>query len=88
MDLLKEIGFEKCKHISTPIDPIIKLSNNEEVEEKDEKTYQRLVGRLIYLAYIGLDISYYVSVLSQFMHSLNQRHTKVAYRVKCILKVL
>ena len=34
----------------------------------DKGRYQRLVGRLLYLAHTRLDLAYALSVVSQYMH--------------------
>ncbi|CAA6654684.1 unnamed protein product [Spirodela intermedia] len=58
----------RCKPMNTAIDPKNKLNNVEESKPIDVHTYQRLVGKLIYLSHTCPDISYAVSTLSQFIH--------------------
>ena len=36
----------------------------------DKGRYQRLVGRLMYLAHTRPDLAYALSIVSQFMHNL------------------
>ena len=48
--------------------------------------YQRLVGKLIYLAHTRPDIAYSVSVISQFMHDPREAQLQVVYRVLHYLK--
>ena len=52
----------------TPIEQNHKLSEALGEKKVDRKMYQQLVGRLIYLAHTRPDITYSVSVISQFMH--------------------
>lgn len=85
-DLLKEIGKTACKPISTPIDSNHKLSEAKEEPTVDKQLYQRLVGRLIYLAHTRPDIAYSVSVISQFMHDPRESHLQAAYRILHYLK--
>ena len=51
----------------------------------DKGRYQRLVGRLKYLAHTRPDLSYALSIVSQFMHNPGEQHMNA---VMCILKYL
>ena len=55
-------------------------------EAVNRESYQRLVGKLIYLSHTRLDISYAVGIVSQFMHNPNEEHLKVALRIVKYLK--
>ena len=85
-DLLRETGKIGCKPVSTPIDPNHKLGEAKEEPVVDKRIYQRLVGRLIYLAHSRPDIAYSVSVISQFMHDPRESHLQAVYRVLHYLK--
>ena len=69
LDLLKETGLLGCKPIETPMEPNLRLqlASVDKVVNRDQ--YQRLVGRLIYLSHTRPDITFAVSVVSQFMNS-------------------
>jgi hypothetical protein len=56
-----------CKPTNTPIDPNHKLSGGRG-NQVEKGRYQRLMGRLIYLAHTRFDISYTMSVVSRYMH--------------------
>ncbi|XP_059664076.1 uncharacterized mitochondrial protein AtMg00810-like [Cornus florida] len=85
-DLLRETGKPACKPSSTPIDPNHKLEEASEDPAVDKEQYQRLVGKLIYLAHTRPYIAYTVSVVSQFMHNLREVHLHAVYRVLHYLK--
>ncbi|RVW40284.1 Retrovirus-related Pol polyprotein from transposon RE1 [Vitis vinifera] len=72
--------------VSTPMDPNHKLGEAKEEPMVDKRMYQRLVGRLIYLAHTWPDIAYSVSVISQFMHDPREPHLQAAYKVLHYLK--
>ena len=63
-DLLAETGKIGCKPISTPMDPNQKSGEATEAPMVNKRIYQRLVGRLIYLAHTWPDIAYSASVIS------------------------
>ena len=53
----------------------------------DKGRYQRLVGKLIYLSHTRPDISFVVSVVSQFMNNPAEEHMEVVYRILRYLKL-
>ena len=75
-----------CKTVSTPMDPNHKLGKAKEEPMVDKRMYQRLIGRLIYLAHTRPDIAYSVTVISQFMHDPREPRLQAAYRVLNFLK--
>ena len=85
-DLLRDTGKLACKPTTTPIDPHHKLGEAKEDGMVDTEMYQRLVGELIYLFHTRPDISYAVSVLSQFLHSPRKTHLQAVYGILQYLK--
>lgn len=69
LDLLQETGMLGCKPVDTPIIEGLKLKGETHHVPFDKKMYQRLVGRLMYLAYMRPDIAYTLSVVSQLMYN-------------------
>ena len=86
IDLLATKGKIGGKPASTPMDPNHKLGEAKEEPVVDKRMYQRLVGRLIYLAHTQPDITYSVSMINQFMHDPREPHLQAAYRVLHYLK--
>ncbi|CAL8131707.1 unnamed protein product [Prunus armeniaca] len=86
MDLLTETGMLGCKPADTPIEINHKLCEDMDQEPTNKEQYQRLVGRLIYLAHTKPDIAYVVSVVSQFMHSPSVFHRNAVDRILRYLK--
>ncbi|XP_073290971.1 uncharacterized protein [Primulina huaijiensis] len=81
MDLLKDTGTIGCKASETPMDSTSKLvaRGNEPACNKDQ--YQRLVGKLIYLAHTRPDIGFSVSVVSRFMSNPSEVHMEAVLRI-------
>nr|XP_019707255.1 uncharacterized protein LOC109506070 [Elaeis guineensis] len=52
----------------------------------DRERYRRLVGRLIYLSHTHPDITFAVSVVSQYTHDPRKRHQEAVYRIIRYLK--
>ena len=87
IDLLRETCMMASKPIATPIEQNHIL--NEALGEKkvDEKMYQRLVRKLIYLTHTRPDIAHAVNVINQFMHDPREIHLQATYQVLHYLKV-
>lgn len=73
--------MEGCKPCATPIEVNHRLKENGSDRLIDAGRFQRLVGRLIYLSLTRPNITYVVSVVSQFMHAPTQDHMKAAYKI-------
>ena len=52
----------------------------------DRMRYQRMVGKLIYLAHTRPDIAYAVGVVSRFMHRPHVQHMDAVHRILRYLK--
>lgn len=85
-DLLVETGLVGCKPATTPIMMNHGLQTGEGQAGVDQGQYQRLVGKLIYLAYTRPSIAYAVGVVSQFMHFPQKVHMEAAMRLVRYLK--
>ncbi|XP_060171025.1 uncharacterized mitochondrial protein AtMg00810-like [Lycium barbarum] len=60
------------------------ITNNEELS--DQSTYQRLIGKLIYLTMTRPDISFSVQNLSQFLQRPKESHMEATIRIVRYLK--
>ena len=67
LDILEEIGMLDCNPVDTPMDPNVKLVPGQGEHLRDPGRYRRLVGRLNYPTITQSDISFPVSVVSQFL---------------------
>ncbi|KAL4025768.1 hypothetical protein IC575_014173 [Cucumis melo] len=86
LDLLTETGMLGCRPADTPIEFNCKLGNSDNQVPVDKEQYQRLVGKLIYLSHTRPDISFAVSVVSQFMQAAYEKHMEVVNRILRYLK--
>ena len=85
IDLLQEVKMIDCKPARTPLDSKLKLDLEGE-PLSNISHYQRLVGKLIYLTITRPDITYAVSLVSQFMHAPTEAHLNVVKRILRYLK--
>ena len=86
LDLLEETGMLGCKPASSPMEQNVDWWDNAIALLEDAGLYRRLVGKLIFLTVTRSDISYAVSVLSQFMQAPRTIHLEGVYRVLSYLK--
>ncbi|PRQ49627.1 putative RNA-directed DNA polymerase [Rosa chinensis] len=86
LDLLTKTGLLDCRPVDTPIEQNHCLAEYPDQVPTDRARYQRLVGRLIYLAHTRPDVAYAVSVVSQFMHNPSESHMDAVMRILKYLK--
>ena len=86
LDLLEETGMLGCKPASSPMEQNVDWWDNATALLEDAGIYRRLVGKLIYLTVTRPDISYAVSILSQFMQAPRTIHLEGVYRLLAYLK--
>ena len=86
LDLLNETKVLQGKANSTPIETNHKLTLRKDDLTVEIGSYQRLIGKLLYLSHTRPDISYSVNVLTQFMHSPQKSHYHAALRILRYLK--
>nr|CAN73122.1 hypothetical protein VITISV_024228 [Vitis vinifera] len=75
-----------CQPVNTPIEEGLKLCVEPNQVSIDKGRYQRLVGRLMYLAHTRPDLAYALSVVSQYMHNPGEQHMNVGMRILRYLK--
>ena len=86
LDLLKDTGLLASKPVQTPLDPSIKLHQDNSPPHKDILSYRRLVGKLLYLTTTRPDIAFVTQQLSQFLSAPTTNHYDTACRVVKYLK--
>jgi len=75
-----------CRPCDTPMDCNIKLLPGQREPSKDPERYRRLVGRLNYLTINRPDITFAVSVVSQFLNAPCDSHWDVVIRILRYIK--
>ncbi|RVW72360.1 Retrovirus-related Pol polyprotein from transposon TNT 1-94 [Vitis vinifera] len=86
LDILEETGMLDCKPIDTPMDPNVKLIPGQGEPLGDPGRYRRLVGKLNYLTITHPDISFPISVVSQFLQSPCDSHWDAVIRILRYIK--
>ncbi|RVW13485.1 Retrovirus-related Pol polyprotein from transposon RE1 [Vitis vinifera] len=83
---IEETGISGCQPVNTPIKEGLKLCVEPNQVSTDKGRYQRLVGRLMYLAHTRPDLAYALSVVSQYMHNPGEQHMNAVMRILRYLK--
>ncbi|CAN0870173.1 Retrovirus-related Pol polyprotein from transposon TNT 1-94 [Linum grandiflorum] len=87
LDLLDEVGMTGCKPAETPMQPNIQFSKSTDGKRAHKGRHQQLVGKLIYLSHTRPDITYAVSIVSQFMSDPTEEHmAAVIYIIRYLKK--
>ena len=84
LELLHEYGLLACRPVITPLPENIVLKYKEYDDDtllKNITSYEKLVGKLIYLTMTRSDIAYAVHCLSQYMHAPLKSHFDIGLRV-------
>ncbi|XP_059654609.1 uncharacterized mitochondrial protein AtMg00810-like [Cornus florida] len=68
LNLLQKTGITACQPAGTLVEEGLKLCVESNQLPTNKGRYQRLVGRLMYLAHMRPDLAYALSIVSQFMH--------------------
>lgn len=85
LDLLEQTGLMGCRQPNTPIEPNLKLDVAKTDAHVNKERYLHLAGKLIYLAHTRPDISFAISLMSQFMYSPGREHHEAVVRIlKCL----
>ena len=86
LDILEETGMLDCKPVDTHMDPNVKLVPGQGESLGDPGRYRRLVGKLNYLTITQPNISFLVSVVSQFLQSPCDNHWDAVIRILRYIK--
>ncbi|XP_043808465.1 uncharacterized mitochondrial protein AtMg00810-like [Manihot esculenta] len=86
LDILEETYMLDCRHVDTPMDPNVKLVPEQGEPLKDHARYRRLVGKLNYLTITRPDISFAVSMVSQFLQTPYSSHWDAVIRILRYIK--
>ncbi|XP_070029790.1 uncharacterized mitochondrial protein AtMg00240-like [Nicotiana sylvestris] len=94
--MISDVGLAGPKHKDTPMEQNMKLTSTEfdksinagtsDETLEDRGSFQRLIGKLLYLTINRPDISYIVQCLSQFMHALMRSHYEAALHIVRYIK--
>ncbi|KAL0411096.1 UNVERIFIED_CONTAM: Retrovirus-related Pol polyprotein from transposon RE1 [Sesamum latifolium] len=85
-DIIADTGMDDAKPALTPLPQGLKFSADEGILLPEPSRYRRLVGRLLYLGFTRLDISYSMQQLSQFLQHPTDQHLNATLHMVRYLK--
>ena len=85
IDMLLDVEMLHTKPTITPLDSKLR-SDSSSKPLPTFTTYQRIVGKLIYLRITRPDITFVVTLLSQYMHAPTAQHLDMMKRILRYLK--
>ena len=86
LELHSDTGHLGCKPATIPMDPNLKLSQDDGDLIEDPTSYRRLIGKLLYLTITRPDLSYSVNRLNQFLAAPRKPHLQVVFRILQYIK--
>ncbi|XP_039066514.1 secreted RxLR effector protein 161-like [Hibiscus syriacus] len=86
LDLLAKTGMLGCNPVETPMEPGLKFCKKMTGNPVNNETYQKLVGKLIYLSLTMSDIAYSVSIVRQHMSDPREEHLEAVNKILRFLK--
>lgn len=86
LELLNDAGLLGCRPSSVPMDPSVKLADEDGELLPSAEPYRRLIGKLMYLTTTRPDISFAVNKLCQFSSAPRKPHLHAAHKFLHYLK--
>jgi hypothetical protein len=86
LDLLQETSMLAYQLVDTLVKESLKLYVESNQILTNKGRYQRLVGRLVYLAHTRSDLAYALSIINQFMHNSEEKYMNVIIHILRYLK--
>ena len=81
LDILADTSMLDYKPVNTPMDPNVKLVPGQREPLRDPRRYRRLIGKLNNLTITRPNISFPLSIVSQFLQSPCDSHWDVVVRI-------
>lgn len=86
LDLLQKTNMSNCKPITNPMSPSTNLSALNSTSMEDPTLYKSVVSSLQYLLSTGLDLSFAINRVYQYMHAPCVFHWQAIKRILRYLK--